>query len=81
VVCTTAAACAAKARAKAAAMEINRLCTDVLCDYLFTTDHFANENLLAEGISPDRMIFVGNVMIDTLLKHRELARSLGLVEK
>ena len=29
--------------------EINRLCTDVLCDYLFTTDHFANENLLAEG--------------------------------
>jgi UDP-N-acetylglucosamine 2-epimerase (non-hydrolysing) len=61
--------------------EINRLCTDVLCDYLFTTDHFANENLLAEGVSPDRMIFVGNVMIDTLLKHRELARGLGLVEK
>ena len=25
--------------------EINRLCTDVLCDYLFTTDHFADENL------------------------------------
>jgi len=61
--------------------EINRLCTDVLCDYLFTTDHFANENLLAEGVSPDKMVFVGNVMIDTLLKHRELARSLGLVEK
>lgn len=61
--------------------EINRLCTDVLCDYLFTTDHFANENLLAEGVSPDKMIFVGNVMIDTLLKHRELARGLGLVEK
>lgn len=28
--------------------EINRLCTDVLCDYLFTTDHFADENLCAE---------------------------------
>lgn len=61
--------------------EINRLCTDVLCDYLFTTDHFANENLLAEGVSPDKVIFVGNVMIDTLLKHRELARGLGLVER
>src|SRR6267378_2045092 len=58
--------------------EINRLCTDVLCDYLFTTDHFANENLLAEGIAPDKIFFVGNVMIDTLLKHRELARGLGL---
>jgi UDP-N-acetylglucosamine 2-epimerase (non-hydrolysing) len=58
--------------------EINRLCTDVLCDYLFTTDHFANENLLAEGISPDKIFFVGNVMIDTLLKHRALARGLGL---
>lgn len=61
--------------------EINRLCTDVLCDYLFTTDHFANENLIAEGISPDKIFFVGNVMIDTLLKHRELARSLPLTRK
>lgn len=61
--------------------EINRLCTDVLCDYLFTTDHFANENLLMEGISPDKIFFVGNVMIDTLLKYKELARGLGLVER
>lgn len=58
--------------------EINRLCTDVLCDYLFTTDHFANENLAAEGVPPERIFFVGNVMIDTLLKHRELARRLEL---
>jgi UDP-N-acetylglucosamine 2-epimerase (non-hydrolysing) len=61
--------------------EINRLCTDVLCDYLFTTDHFANENLLAEGIPPDKILFVGNVMIDTLLKHKELARKFSLVER
>jgi UDP-N-acetylglucosamine 2-epimerase (non-hydrolysing) len=61
--------------------EINRLCTDVLCDYLFTTDHFANENLLAEGISPDKICFVGNVMIDTLLKHKNLAESLPLIEQ
>lgn len=61
--------------------EINRLCTDVLCDYLFTTDHFANENLLAEGVSPDKIIFVGNVMIDTLLKHKEMARGIGLIQQ
>lgn len=67
--------------------EINRLCTDVLCDYLFTTDHFANENLAAEGVPAEKVFFVGNVMIDTLLKHREMAagltlsRNLGLVPK
>jgi UDP-N-acetylglucosamine 2-epimerase (non-hydrolysing) len=61
--------------------EINRLCTDVLADYLFTTDHFANENLLAEGISPSRILFVGNVMIDTLVRHRDLARGLDLSDR
>lgn len=60
--------------------EINRLCTDVLCDFLFTTDHFADENLLAEGVTKEKIHFVGNVMIDTLLKHREMARGLGLKE-
>jgi UDP-N-acetylglucosamine 2-epimerase (non-hydrolysing) len=61
--------------------EINRLCTDVLCDFLFTTDHFADENLLAEGVGQEKIHFVGNVMIDTLLRHREKAREIGLVEK
>lgn len=61
--------------------EINRLCTDVLCDYLFTTDHFADENLRAEGIPQEKIFFVGNVMIDTLLKHKAMAQELGLVEK
>jgi UDP-N-acetylglucosamine 2-epimerase (non-hydrolysing) len=61
--------------------EVNRLCTDVLCDYLFTTDHFANENLAAEGASPEKIFFVGNVMIDTLMKHREIARGLRLTEQ
>ena len=60
--------------------EINRLCTDVLCDYLFTTDHFANENLSAEGIAEDKVFFVGNVMIDTLLKHKKKAAELHLRE-
>ena len=61
--------------------EINRLCTDVLCDYLFTTDHFANENLKREGIHDDKVFFVGNVMIDTLMKHRKAAAKLDLAER
>jgi UDP-N-acetylglucosamine 2-epimerase (non-hydrolysing) len=61
--------------------EINRLCTDAICDYLFTTDHFANENLRAEGVSDDKVFFVGNVMIDTLLKHKDMARGLDLMNR
>lgn len=58
--------------------EINRLCTDAIADYLFTTDHFANANLRAEGVPEDRIFFVGNVMIDTLSKHLPQARRLTL---
>ena len=61
--------------------EINRLCTDVLCDYLFTTDMQASGNLLKEGVIPDNIHFVGNVMIDTLKKHNDIARNLPLSEK
>ena len=58
--------------------EINRLCTDVLSDYLFTTDNFANQNLLAEGVSQEKIFFVGNVMIDTLLTHLDKAKGLDV---
>ncbi len=47
--------------------EINRILTDQLSDYLFTTERAAAANLAAEGIDPARVFFVGNVMIDTLL--------------
>jgi UDP-N-acetylglucosamine 2-epimerase (non-hydrolysing) len=53
--------------------EINRICTDAISDYLFTTDRMANENLLREGVSPDRIYFVGNVMIDSLLAWQAIA--------
>lgn len=46
--------------------EINRLLTDAVSDYLFTTCLSANKNLLNEGISAKKIFFVGNVMIDTL---------------
>lgn len=54
--------------------EINRILTDAISDYLFTTERSANENLKKEGISTDKTFFVGNVMIDTLLKYREKAK-------
>ena len=47
--------------------EINRMVTDCLADYFFTTSEIANQNLRSLGISDDRIFFVGNVMIDTLL--------------
>lgn len=59
--------------------EINRKVTDAIADLLFTTDLGANANLKREGIPDHQIFFVGNVMIDTLLKHRERAsRSLVL---
>jgi UDP-N-acetylglucosamine 2-epimerase (non-hydrolysing) len=59
--------------------EINRILTDQISDYLFTTERDAAENLRAEGIADDKIFFVGNVMIDTLLKHRVLARERATV--
>ena len=53
--------------------EINRILTDQLSDYLFTTERSASANLSAEGIPGERVFFVGNVMIDTLLQHRRRA--------
>jgi UDP-N-acetylglucosamine 2-epimerase (non-hydrolysing) len=51
--------------------EINRKVTDSITDYFFTTSHFANENLKNEGIDENRIFFVGNVMIDSLLAQRK----------
>src|SRR5437867_2371955 len=58
--------------------EINRLVTDTLADLLFTTSREADENLKREGVDPAKIHFVGNVMIDTLLKHREKAAALHI---
>ena len=50
--------------------EINRLVTDSITNYFFTTSTVANENLRKSGIGEERIFFVGNTMIDTLIKHR-----------
>jgi UDP-N-acetylglucosamine 2-epimerase (non-hydrolysing) len=60
--------------------EINRIVTDSISDYLFTTEESANQNLLQEGIPENRIFFVGNVMIDTLLRHRSKAQESTILQ-
>jgi UDP-N-acetylglucosamine 2-epimerase (non-hydrolysing) len=47
--------------------EINRMVTDAITNWFFTTSEVANENLRRTGVADDRIFFVGNTMIDTLL--------------
>ena len=49
--------------------EINRMVTDSITDYFFTTSEYANDNLKKLGVEDARIFFVGNVMIDTLKKN------------
>lgn len=51
--------------------EINRMVTDSITDYFFTTSEYANSNLLKQGIDDKQIFFVGNVMIDTLLANSQ----------
>ena len=48
--------------------EINRVVTDSITNWFFTTSETANDNLRRSGVTDDRIFFVGNTMIDTLLK-------------
>lgn len=65
--------------------EINRMVTDSLTDYFFTTTEIANKNLRRFGVPEERIFFVGNVMIDTLMANIDRFRKpmeydqLGLV--
>lgn len=60
--------------------EINRILTDAISDFLFTSEESGRENLLREGVGEDKIFFVGNTMIDTLLKHRARSRESSILE-
>ncbi len=51
--------------------EINRMVTDAITNYFFTTSETANENLRRAGVEDERIFFVGNTMIDTLLANTD----------
>jgi UDP-N-acetylglucosamine 2-epimerase (non-hydrolysing) len=61
--------------------EINRIATDALSEYLFTTEEAANANLQREGHPAEQIFFVGNVMIDSLLACRRLAERSQVLER
>jgi UDP-N-acetylglucosamine 2-epimerase (non-hydrolysing) len=58
--------------------EINRLVTDRISDLLLTPDRMSNENLYAEGTDKSRIVFVGNIMIDTLNANKAKAAQLPI---
>lgn len=61
--------------------EINRILTDAISDHLFVTEKSGEINLIKEGIPQSKIHFVGNVMIDTLLKHKEKANGSHILTK
>ncbi len=60
--------------------ESNRVVTDTLADWLFTSEPSGDANLHNEGVAPEKIHLVGNVMIDTLLAHLERAREQKVYE-
>lgn len=54
--------------------EINRMVTDSITNWFFTTSEYANDNLRKAGVGEDRIFFVGNTMIDTLLANMDRLR-------
>ncbi|MBW2058335.1 MAG: UDP-N-acetylglucosamine 2-epimerase (non-hydrolyzing) [Deltaproteobacteria bacterium] len=58
--------------------EINRVVTDILSNFLFTTCREADENLLREGVDPKKIFLVGDVMIDTLYANLSRIRAMHI---
>ena len=61
--------------------EINRILTDRIADYLFVSDPAGIKNLIKEGIEKKKIFFVGNIMIDSLLKQQKKAKKSKILKK
>ena len=61
--------------------EINRLLTDHISDYLFTTSKYDDDNLNREGISPDNIFLVGNIMVDSLFSNMQIAAKSNILSR
>ena len=61
--------------------EINRKLTDAISTLLFVTEQSGVENLKHEGVPAERIFLVGNIMIDCLLRHREMAARSSLLDQ
>ncbi|MCD4817327.1 MAG: UDP-N-acetylglucosamine 2-epimerase (non-hydrolyzing) [Candidatus Cloacimonetes bacterium] len=67
--------------AKTMPEEINRIITDTISDYLLTPSPDGDENLLKEGKPKDKIYFVGNIMIDSLIQYKEKAKQSNILEE
>ncbi len=61
--------------------EINRIVTDSISDILFTSEPSGNINLEKEGVDPAKIVYVGNVMIDSLLFFKEKSTASPVLEQ
>jgi len=61
--------------------EINRMLTDVISDYLFVSEPSGLHNLRREGIAEDKIFYVGNVMIDSLVRYRAKAAAMPVMDQ
>jgi len=61
--------------------EVNRLLTDAISDYLFTYSVYENNNLRKEGIPEEKIFFVGNVMVDSLIHNKEKAAGRSILSR
>jgi UDP-N-acetylglucosamine 2-epimerase (non-hydrolysing) len=60
--------------------EVNRVLTDCISDFLFVTEQSGIDNLNQEGVDPSKVHFVGNVMIDTLLRSKAKAEKSNILK-
>lgn len=61
--------------------EINRILTDAISDYLLTPSIDGDENLLQEGVPKEKIFFVGNIMIDSLVQYKDKAKQSRILEE
>ncbi len=60
--------------------ELNRILTDSVADYLFVTEESGMQHLKNEGVADERVFFSGNVMIDSLVRYQEKAKTTTILE-
>lgn len=61
--------------------EINRMVTDRLSDILFVSEQSGLDHLKSEGVASERVFFTGNIMIDSLVNHLDLARTSDILDR
>jgi len=70
-----------RSHARSMPEEINRIITDVICDYLLTPSPDGDENLQKEGKPAEKIFYVGNIMIDSLMQYKDKAAASDILTR